>query len=857
MSNNNLKYTISLDMRDGGMTGQIEAIGQHLSMADGQAQKLGKAFSSVGETGIRVIKSLGFNQLIEGIRNVSDGLSELNAPRLTFGQSMADLSSITGITGKDLDTLRQSARSLGIEAGIGATAAADSYAVLASQIQVDKIGMNGLITLQKETITLSQAAGMSMTDAAMALSGTINQFGLAATESSRVINVLAAGSKYGAASITELSESFKVTGAVAAGAGISLEETAGAIEVLSKNNLKGAEAGTGLRNVLTALQTKLGINVGENGLAASLSQLKGQLDAMASPVERATFLAETFGRENLTAAQFLIENAAAVSEMTQKVTDTNVATEQAEIRTNTWAHHMEVAKAKIDNLKISITDATGNILPMAEMLSSQAVTMAGLIPLFSALKSGIMAIIPTITQMVAGQWSLNAAMTANPIGVVVAAIAALSTGMVLAYKHSDSFRRVIDDGWATLKRLGSMIWDNIKPILIRLGELLQRLWPIIKKVGEVVIDFILTPVKAVIWAINKVLDIIGVSASATENAADAQKKYGKAIDNAAASLKEQAAAQTDLKANMAKTAVAANDAGGQIEDLATTTNKATRTINHDLSTIGGVQTRLQALQQELNQAHDAERAKIMQEIILLQKKEQQMRLIATAQARAAIEGPLKHVNAKKPITPDAPQSVVGTDNWMKGVTDGINRYIDRSRDRLAELNRLRFDNLKSNLNGISDIMGNLSGIVGDGAGAWLQWGAQVLKAVSSALPALVALFTSQTGVAATGAAASVAGIPFVGPVMAIAAVSSVLAALSSVPKPRAFAEGGLIYGPTVALMGEYAGAAGNPEVVAPLDRLRDIVGGGDDADGTVDFRIRADRLEGILKKKRKRNSRTR
>ena len=41
----------------------------------------------------------------------------------------------------------------------------------------------------------------------------------------------------------------------------------------------------------------------------------------------------------------------------------------------------------------------------------------------------------------------------------------------------------------------------------------------------------------------------------------------------------------------------------------------------------------------------------------------------------------------------------------------------------------------------------------------------------------------------------------------------------------AFAEGGLVYGPTMGLVGEYPGARTNPEVIAPLDKLRSMIGG--------------------------------
>ena len=45
-------------------------------------------------------------------------------------------------------------------------------------------------------------------------------------------------------------------------------------------------------------------------------------------------------------------------------------------------------------------------------------------------------------------------------------------------------------------------------------------------------------------------------------------------------------------------------------------------------------------------------------------------------------------------------------------------------------------------------------------------------------------------------------------------------------KTKKFANGGIISGPTMGLMGEYPGAQNNPEVVAPLDKLKDMIGGG-------------------------------
>jgi len=105
--------------------------------------------------------------------------------------------------------------------------------------------------------------------------------------------------------------------------------------------------------------------------------------------------------------------------------------------------------------------------------------------------------------------------------------------------------------------------------------------------------------------------------------------------------------------------------------------------------------------------------------------------------------------------------------------------------------------------------------------------------------------TTNTAVAATGAASAMANIPWVGPALAIAAVAAVLASLMSLPK---FASGGLVYGPTLGLMGEYGGASSNPEVIAPLNRLRAILGEGGGGRTEVKFRIEGRELVGIMNK---------
>lgn len=99
---------------------------------------------------------------------------------------------------------------------------------------------------------------------------------------------------------------------------------------------------------------------------------------------------------------------------------------------------------------------------------------------------------------------------------------------------------------------------------------------------------------------------------------------------------------------------------------------------------------------------------------------------------------------------------------------------------------------------LAGAMSNLTGLVDDGAASWLSYGANVVQALAQAIPVIDDLTKAKNAEAnantealVSGAGSSVASIPVVGPVMAIAAMASVIAALANIPK---FAEGGVVGG---------------------------------------------------------------
>lgn len=283
----------------------------------------------------------------------------------TFEQQLADLQAITGIAGRALKELGDTALENSVRTGVSARDQVEAYKLLAGSIDMAMIGgVEGLKRLGRETITLSQAAGVDLATAANTVASTMNQWSLAGNESARVVNVLAAGSAEGAAEVEDLSLALKNAGTSAALSNQSLETTVAALEILAENALKGSEAGTGLRNVLTILQSSTArlarygihdINLQGDGLVATLQKLRPLLEDNAA-------LAEIFGRHSLNAASILIANAEAVGEMEKRVTGTNTAMEQQTIQTDTYQGAVARLTETINKQLIEAFQQTGGVM---------------------------------------------------------------------------------------------------------------------------------------------------------------------------------------------------------------------------------------------------------------------------------------------------------------------------------------------------------------------------------------------------------------------------------------------------------------------------------------------------------------
>lgn len=293
-----------------------------------------------------------------------------------FDQGLADLSAITGATGKDLEYLKNQAIELGKGTKGGAVAVVEAYKLIASAKPELLENVAALNQVTEAVLTLSQASGMEMPDAALALTDAMNQFGADASQATVFIDALANGAKYGAAEIPQVTEALLKFGAVARTSNISIQESTALVELLAENGLKGADAGTALRNVLLKISApdalpkkaqeefaRLGISL--ETLKDKSIPIQEKLELLKPLLKDNASIVKIFGLENATAALNVLGHTDRLKELTSKMNENGTALEQANTRMDTLTGSMDLLESAWGSFILSLSEkgnAGGNFL---------------------------------------------------------------------------------------------------------------------------------------------------------------------------------------------------------------------------------------------------------------------------------------------------------------------------------------------------------------------------------------------------------------------------------------------------------------------------------------------------------------
>lgn len=295
--------------------------------------------------------------VIAAITGVSMKLNQLREQRNKREEAKADVEALTGLSKDDINWLEQQAVQLSTtmtESGIrirqSATEILDAYKLVGSAKPELLDNKEALAEVTKQTLILASASGMTLKDAVDAVTLSLNQYGDGADQASRYANVMAAGSKYGAAAVESVTTAVTKSGVAAASAEIPIEQLVGTIETLAEKGIKDEIAGTGLKRFFLTLQT------GADDTNPKIVGLEKALDNLQKKQLSASQIKKQFGEEGYNVASVLINEADKVKYYTQAVTGTSVAMEQAATKSETAAAKLDQAKNKMNELGIQLLE---------------------------------------------------------------------------------------------------------------------------------------------------------------------------------------------------------------------------------------------------------------------------------------------------------------------------------------------------------------------------------------------------------------------------------------------------------------------------------------------------------------------
>lgn len=378
--------------------------------------------------------------LLAGLAGVA-GVLKFFSLGLGFQDSIADLSSITKSTGADLEFLKEESLRLGKVTKTASADVATAFKLVASAKSELLQDPKALSQITEQVLLLKNATGIELSDAANIALESMNQFGLGASEASRVVNVLAAASQVGAAEVSDIGPAVINSGTAAKLAGVGFEELNAGIQVLAKNGLKGQRAGTGLQGAILKLDAALpgGIK-GAGGLAAAFQKLA---DANLDNAQ----LTKLFGLESIKAGSILKDNVPLIKDWTRQITGTNVAQEQANVRLSTMS-------ARLRGLGVTIANA---VIRTFERLSPVFEEVIGDMETFfdsitaddvKAFADGLRPVVQLMIDLASA--AANVAEFMAPIGRLISASAAglsdlgtLATGGTLTAANSASFKNAV------------------------------------------------------------------------------------------------------------------------------------------------------------------------------------------------------------------------------------------------------------------------------------------------------------------------------------------------------------------------------------------------------------------------------
>ncbi len=721
-----------------------------------QAQKNLRGFAATSKGVFSGLTT--FTSYAAAFVGISTSIHSAVTANMEFEKSLSSLRSLTGVSAQELNYFRTEAIRMGMDSTQSASQMVDAFKLIGSQMPELLKNKTALTQTAEAAVVLAEAAELDVPTATKALTGALNQMGASSSEASNYINILAAASQQGSADIPYLNKAIENAGGAASSTGVKFNELVAIIEAIAPKITDAASAGTNLRNIFLTLESSTDKNLRPSvvGLSTAIDNLsKKNLDAVQ--------LTKMFGKESVTAAIAILQEKDSFDKLSQSIKDTNTAYDQAAINN--------------DNL-------AGSIGKLQSSWTSFINTLAG--------SNGMLkGIVDDLRDAV--NWANRAMMTKEERYNY-------DTQGERNVEREESNRRIkkyIDNGMSREDTLNKEIqnanymYPDAKNLKTREKDVenKKKEWEQAKLVNINGAAF--EEEKAYKEAVKMyeaakreytmrqvIYENVEAQRKSLEQANIEQEKQKKEAEAAAKAAKEKAAAEEAAQKAKEKTKsdwIAESDVNGWLKQQMSDRGK----FDAIPGTVPIVKIPVSIDEEQIEEQLPQSPLEIKLKAKLIELDFTSSK-ISELTSLMSVANPMEQQQLQEQINiyKKYAESITGN----KGIKDQINEMND----------------YQNAISSVESALSNLSGTFDSDSQSVFSYFANIIQGAAQAVTAIMALIPAKKAeananaeAAVTGAASSVASIPFVGAAMAVAAVAALIASMAAIPK---FAKGGIIGG---------------------------------------------------------------
>lgn len=454
---------------------------------------MGTATGAAGGLGAALNLALGpVGLIVAGVAAITGVCVSAGKAASDLDKNLDGLQSLTGLDDSSMKNMSKAAVDMSKDFKASAGDIVDSMKLIGSQAPVLLKDQEGLKAVTAAANTLAEAGQIGVVDAAKAITTTMNQMDVSASEASGIINTLAAASQQGAADIAYLNTAFEKTGTQAKSAGMSYSDLAAAIETVAPKFSSADVAGSKLEALLLALSVQANDNF--KPAVVGMSQA---LDNLAAAELSDAQMKNMVGASQISMLKALIDGKEQYKDFTQTLKGTNTAYEMMQQNNDNLEGTLTKLKSSWDALMISL---------------GQSALIQGIISLFQIFMDAVRDCINYISELINELPGLG-----NGISIVDAlgaAIKALTIPVKIVCEVLTAASSLIINSFNMIVATVQWVWGKLKSIMSDMG-----IFKPIKEGLTKVIDWFKKMIDYVLGLWNKFKKSIGMDVKEIKQAA--------------------------------------------------------------------------------------------------------------------------------------------------------------------------------------------------------------------------------------------------------------------------------------------------------------------------------------------------